>query len=177
MLFSIVALPIHVWALILIFRDLSWVAERTNMWDAIGVGAYGLVLALLESFLVFFVASLAGFLVSTKWDETRRIALIGTLVTIVSIWAILGQLYFLLEYSLPVNLIQALASTARPLRILYGIVFMIVTPTVLLPTYAQLRSIRLNQLSLAIFDRLSLLVVLYLIMDLISIAVIFIRNL
>lgn len=177
LLFSAVAFIIHVWALILIFRDLSWVAERTNMWDAIGVGTYGLVIALLESILVFLVAFLLGFLVSTKWDKIRRISLVGTLVFIVSIWAILGQLYFLLGYSFPTSWIQTLASTTRPLRILYALSFLVVTSTVLIPTYWQLKSTKLNQVTCEFFDRISLLVILYFAMDIISIVIVIIRNL
>lgn len=45
------AFSLHLWALILIFRDVSWVAERINMWDAIGVASYGLVLAFIESLI------------------------------------------------------------------------------------------------------------------------------
>ena len=101
LLFSAAAFPVHVWAILLIFQDLAWLAERTNMWDAVGVGAYGLTLALVESVFLFLIAFLLGFLVSTRWDPVKRISLMGTLVIIVSIWAILGQLYFMLGWSLP----------------------------------------------------------------------------
>ena len=95
------AFPLHVWTIILSLRDFSWVAERTNSWDAIGVVSYGLVFALVESLLVFLVALLLGFLISKKWDEDRRIALMGLLVFITSLWAIGSYLYFMLNMPVP----------------------------------------------------------------------------
>jgi len=177
LLFSAAAFLIHVWALILIFQDLSWVAERNNMWDAIGVGAYGLLIALIESLLVFLVIALCGFLVSTKWNEAQRVSLMGSLVFIVLLWTILGQLYFLLEYTFPAAWIQTLASTAHPVRVLYTIALLVVTPTVFLPVYGQLNSVKLNQFTYEFFDRISLLVMLYLVIDILSVIIVFIRNL
>lgn len=176
LLFSAAAFPSHVWALILIFRDLSWVAERTNMSDAIGVGAYGLVIALLDSIFAFLLTILLGFLVSTKWKQSRRISLIGTLVFIVSIWAILSQLYFLTGYSFPPTWIQVLANTTRPLRILYALSFCVATFSVFLPVYGQLKFDKLNAATCEFFERISLLVMLYLGLDIISIIIIIIRN-
>src|SRR5512141_1446140 len=63
-LFLMCAFPLHVWALILAFRDVSWVTERTNSWDAVGVVAYGLLFTLVESVLVFGIMTLLGFLIS-----------------------------------------------------------------------------------------------------------------
>ena len=117
LLFSGVAFPIHVWALILIFRDFSWVAERTNSWDAIGVGSYGLMIAAIESVVVFLILLLLGLLVSKKWDEKQRISLLGFIILMVSVWMILGQLFYLTEYSLPEN-IQILLAQLPPLQFL-----------------------------------------------------------
>jgi len=53
MLFLISAFPLHVWTLLLAFRDFSWLTERTNLWDAIGVLSYGLIYALFGCFPYF----------------------------------------------------------------------------------------------------------------------------
>ena len=81
-LFLICAFPLHIWTFILAFRDFSWVSERTNSWDAVGVVSYGLVFAFIESLMIFLIATLMGFLISQKWEEKQRITLLGTLVTI-----------------------------------------------------------------------------------------------
>jgi hypothetical protein len=176
LLFSAAAFLVHVWAILLIFQDLAWLAERTNMWDAIGVGAYGLTVALVESIFLFLIAFLLGFLVSTRWDPVKRISLMGTLVIIVSIWAILGQLSFMYGWSLPAPWIQTLANTAHPLRILYLVALIIVGFSVILPVYSQLKSDKLSQMTYEFFDRLAMLVVLYLVLDFASIVIILIRN-
>lgn len=60
-LFLISAFPIHVWTYILFFWDFSWIEERSGTWNAIGVGAYALVIALIESVFVLLVALVLGF--------------------------------------------------------------------------------------------------------------------
>ena len=118
-LFLICAFPLHVWTIILAFRDFSWVTERTNSWDAIGVVSYGLMFAFVESVLVFLVALLLGFLVSRKWAEDRRLALIGILVFIASLWAIVSYLFFMLNVSIPRESLIFVAGLEHPLRFLY----------------------------------------------------------
>src|SRR5512144_3130677 len=92
-LFLMCVFPLHAWALILAFRDVSWVTERTNSWDAVGVVSYGLLFTLVETALVFAVIVLLGYLVSLHWDVDHRVALLGFLVLIASIWAMLEQLF------------------------------------------------------------------------------------
>ena len=108
-LFLICAFPLHIWTIILTLRDFSWVSERTNSWDAIGVVSYGLLFAFIESVIVFLVFTLLGFLVSKKWTEDQRIALLGSLVTIASLWAIAGYLFFMLKVNIPGTTILFLA--------------------------------------------------------------------
>ena len=100
-LFLVCAFPLHLWTIILAFRDFSWVTERTNSWDAVGVLSYGLIFAFIESVAVFLVTVLLGFLVSKKWNEDRRNALLGNLVLIASLWAMVSYLFFMLQVSIP----------------------------------------------------------------------------
>jgi hypothetical protein len=60
-LFLMCALPLHIWTLILAFRDLPWLTDRTNAWDAWRV-SYGLIFAW-SSVLLFLVFLLLGMLV------------------------------------------------------------------------------------------------------------------
>jgi hypothetical protein len=175
-LFLISAFPLHVWTIILAFRDFSWVTERTNSWDAIGVVSYGLIFAFIESVMVFLVAILLGFLISKKWSEDRRITLMGVLVFVASLWAMVSYLYFLLGVSIPGETILFLASLAHPLRFLYAVSFVLVVPTVALPTYFVLRSEKFLKSVQGLFERLSLLTLFYLFFDFIGLIVIVIRN-
>ena len=176
LLFTSVAFPIHVWAIILIFRDFSWVTERTNSWDALGVGAYGLSIALVESIFVYLGVQLLGFFISQKWDEKKRISILSLLLWIASIWAIMGQLIFLLELSLPPRWIQGLAQAAHPLRNLYVLGFILVASTILLPFWGALKSQKFTLIIYEFIDRIALLVTLYLVLDIGSLVIILIRN-
>jgi hypothetical protein len=176
-LFLVCALPIHLWTLILAVKDFSWVAERTNTWDAIGVLSYGMVFAFLESLAVALAAVLLGFLVSRRgWDQDRRVALLSTLVLVAALWAILGQLYFLWEVSLPSPLLSFLAASGHPVRILYAVALLLVAPTVLLPTYLVLKSERAYRSVQDFTGRLATLSVLYLLLDAVCLVILLLRN-
>jgi hypothetical protein len=175
-LFLICAFPLHVWTIILAFRDFSWVTERTNSWDAIGVVSYGLIFAFVESLLVFLVATLLGFFISKKWDENRRIVLMGMLVVLTSLWAIIGYLYFMLHVSLPGGTILFMAGLAHPLRFLYAVSMALVGLTIALPAYFILRSEKFFKGMQALFERLSLLTQFYLFFDVVGLVIVIIRN-
>ena len=175
-LFLICAFPLHVWTIILAFRDFSWVTDRTNSWDAVGVVSYGLIFAFIESVVVLLVATLLGFLVSKKWSEERRITLVGILAFITSLWAMASYLYFMLQVTVPGNTILSLAKMAHPLRFLYAISLVIVGPTVVLPAYFILRSEKFVQGVRAFFERISTLTLFYLFFDFIGLVIVIIRN-
>ncbi len=176
-LFVITALPLHIWAIVLILMDISWIAERTNFWDAIGVAAYGLMFALVESLIFFGLLVLVGFVLPKQWKEPQRVSLLGALILVTASWAILGQLYFLLDLSFPAGIIHFLAGQAHPLWFLYGGFFLVVTPTVLLAAYFGAYSEKFQNTFLSIIDRLSPLMGVYLFLDLIGIIIVIIRNL
>ena len=175
-LFLICAFPLHVWTIILAFRDFSWVSERTNSWDAVGVASYGLIFAFVESLLVFLVAILLGFLISKKGSEHRRIALVGILVFVTSLWAMVSYLYFMLGWSLPGGAILFMAGLAHPLRFLYAAILFLVGITISIPAYFTLRSDKFLQGVHGLFERLSLLALFYLFFDFIGLVVVVVRN-
>jgi hypothetical protein len=175
-LFLICAFPLHIWTIILAFRDFSWVTERTNSWDAMGVVSYGLVFAFIESVLVFLVAMLLGFFVSKKWSEDRRIALVGILVFIASLWAMVSYLYFMLSWSLPGESLLFMAGLAHPLRFIYAVGLALVGPTVAIPAYFVLQSEKFMKGVKGGFERLSLLTQFYLFFDFIGLVIVIIRN-
>lgn len=175
-LFLICAFPLHVWTIVLAFRDFSWVAERTNSWDAIGVIAYGLIFAFIESVFVFLAAIVLSFLVSRKWAEDRRLALVGILVMVTSLWAIAGYLFFMMSVSIPGETIAFFANLAHPLRVLYLVSFILVVITVVIPTYFVLRSEKFVRAVRGFFERISTLTLFYLFFDFIGLIIVIVRN-
>ena len=175
-LFLTTALPLHLWTLFLGLRDFDWVTARTNSWDAVGVVSYGLLFALFESVMIFFAVALVGLFVSAKWEEKRRIALLSLLVIIWSIWSMFNQAYFLNEWGTPDWLTNLVIATGRPLVALYALAFGLSLVTVSLPVFMTLRSEKfLNGIQEGI-ERLSLLMLLYLVFDAAAIVNIIIRN-
>lgn len=170
------AFPVHLWALILNLRDIPWMSERTNLWDAIGAASYGLLLAFSESVLIFLAVVLLGLVIPRSWDPERRTALLGMLVLLVSLWAMVSQLLFLWDVSLPAQALAFLRGSRHPLRILYAASLVIVTPTILLPVYLLVRTERMVALMQDLMERLSLLSLLYLFFDLLGLVVVLIRN-
>ena len=176
-LFSVCATPIHIWTFILFFNDFAWVAERTNAWDAVGVGSYGLVIALVESVFVLLCALVLSLLLPKNLAETKKIATLGTLATMASLWSIVGQLYFLLEITLPGNLIVTISRYPHPLWILYGGLGLIVAITILVPIALILRTEVTATALLNFFERITTLTALYIFLDICGLVIVIIRNL
>lgn len=176
-LFSTCALPIHIWTFISYFRDFSWISERTNPWDAIGVGAYGLIIALFESILVFCVGLLISLVLPKRWKEKIRVTLIGVTISVISGWAIVGQLYYFYDYHFPVTWLQWIARMPHPLWVVYGSSAMAIGLTLLLPIYGIYKSPRLSTRIFKIFESWIPLTTLYLFFDLTGLIIVVIRNL
>lgn len=176
-LFLICALPLHIWTFILAFRDFSWVTERTNSWDALGVVSYGLIFTFFESIAVFITSVFLGLFISRKWDEKKRLAVSVVLITIISIWAMVNHLYFLNGAPALQNVITFFTKFDHPLRALYVGSFLLVTPTFLFPVYFVFRSEVFFRIVQYLVERLSVLMSLYLVVDLAALAIILIRNL
>ena len=175
-LFLMCALPLHAWTLVLAFRDLSWLTDRTNSWDAIGVLCYGLLFAFVESVLVFLISALLGLITPRRWDSRRRVGFMSALVLVLSVWAMLEQLYFLADVRLPDAFLAFLVNSAHPLRVLYTVIPAIVIITFAIPVYLILRSERGVQVMTSIIDRLGLLASFYLVFDVAAVVVVVIRN-
>ena len=175
-LFLMCAFPLHLWTILLAFRDFSWLIDRSNLWDAISVLSYGLVFAFAESVIVFLIAALLGLLVPKYWMQDRRVALLSILVTCLALWAIFSQLYWLLGIATPGFLTRSLMGVPHPVRFLYAGAFVIVLATVLLPTYYILRSDDFFRFIEGLIDRFSLLMTLYLVFDFLGLILVIFRN-
>ncbi|HAV75722.1 MAG TPA: hypothetical protein DCX53_00045 [Anaerolineae bacterium] len=175
-LFLMCAFPLHLWTIILVFQDVSWVAERTNAWDAVGVASYAMVFALVESLLVFLIMTLIGFVTPRRWDVNKRVAFLTLLILILAIWGIASQLLFLWNINLSEQVIQFLARSGHPLWYLYGVSLAVVIPTVFVPVYIFLRSDKMSIFIYDLADRLLVLSMFYLLFDLAGIIVLIVRN-
>jgi hypothetical protein len=175
-LFLICAFPLHMWTLIMAFRDISWLTERTNLWDAIGVASYGMVIALVESVMVFLLVAVIGFFTPSRWSSDQRTAFLSLLFLITALWAIVIQLLSLWNVFLPAAVVQFLRESAHPLRILYAASLAVVAATIFLPVYSFMRSKQAVPFMQGLMERFSTLAVFYLVFDLIGLIIIVLRN-
>jgi len=174
-LFLIAAFPLHVLALLLFFWDYSWIKERSGTWNAIGVGAYALVIALVESVFVLLVSLLLGFLIPKVWSPKERASAMALIVILVSVWAILGQLYFISAPNLTL-LILPLATFSRTLFMLYLVLGGIIVISFVIPIWFTLNSEKFRKGLDAVVERVSFLTIFYLVFDVIAIIIVAWRN-
>ena len=151
-------------------------AARTNFWDAIGVASYGLVFTFIESVIFFVTIALLGLVISTKWNEDRRVALLSILVLVMALWAMDGQAYFVWGSYVPEQALWYIATLKHPFRFLYGTVLAVVFITIAIPVWLLLRSDHFFHVVQGLIERLSLLTMFYLFFDLVGLIIIIIRN-
>jgi len=175
-LFLVCAFPIHAWAIFMVLRDVSWVAERTNSWDAVGLTGYTLLIALVESIITVVAVLLLSFLVPKSWSAEKRIAIMSILVLTTSVWAMIAQALFLVDDIVPKSLLRFLAQTPRAFWIIYGSIGTFVIASNALPVYLLIRYEKFVNVINSIIDRLILLSTLYIFLDFVGIVIVIIRN-
>jgi hypothetical protein len=176
-LFLVYAFPFHFWYFIMAFRDFNWVAERTEIWDAIGMISYALAFALLETLGFFLLMLLLGLLVPRNWPKDKRVVLLGVSGLVVAIWAVLYQTYYLAGAPIPGILADYLLNASHPLRILWLGSAFIVFVSISTPVLMIIKSDRFNRILIDVFDRVTLISAVYLLFDFAGLAVILFRNL
>jgi len=176
-LFLMCAFPLHLWALLLAFQDVGWVTERTNAWDAVGVIAYALLFALVETVLMSMVFTAIGLLVPRYWSPNKRIGFLILLVLLLSLWGMISQLLFLWHINLPESVIHFLVQSGHPVRYSYAGALVIITPTIALPVYFFMKSDGMLTRIENLANQLSILTSFYLVLDVVGILIIIIRNL
>lgn len=175
-LFLLSAFPLHVWAMIYAFRDISWIIARTILWDAIGVLSYGMIFALLESVLFTIIVIILGFLINIRWSPELRVATMGALVFLASIIAMLSRLYIILEWSVPDWVISFFVLFAHPGRTVY-LVLLVILPLIFAGTiYLVLGTGKGAMVLKDAIEKISLLMTVYLVLDLVALVLVIIRN-
>jgi len=164
-LFVAAAIPLHVWTILQALGDIQWITERTNLEDALAVGAYGLLGILLESLAVFLAVWGLGHLIGRKWPAETRIALLCWLCLLVSLWAIAGQLVLHYKVDEPGFVIRFAILSGRPLITLYLMGGLLVSATVLPPAALILFRRSARNTMLGLIDRIGTLMAIYLALD------------
>lgn len=174
--FLLVAFPIHLWALILWFLDFETVAQRTNIWDAVGEGSYFLIFAFFESVVIFSMLSLLLLLLPKRTEENKVFLMVTTLYLVIAGWFILEQARFL--PFLPVDnwLIKRL-QLADSLRSNTGKALLIgFLSSAFLSSYLVNRYAKLSKAIASLSERVGTLSILYLLLDFFGFVIVILRN-
>lgn len=174
--FLVIAFPIHLWAIILWFLDFETVAQRTNIWDAVGEGAYFLIFAFFESVVIFGLLFVLLLLLPKRLDENKTYLVVATLYLVIAGWFLLEQarfLPFLPEDNwliLRLQLVDSLRSNTGKVLAVVFLGSIVLTPSLVL------RYEKIGTVISSLFERIGTLSILYLILDIFSLVVVIVRN-
>jgi hypothetical protein len=176
-LFLVCAFLPHAWTLILAFKDFSLLMGRIGgVWGAVGEMSYGLVFSFLDSLLIFLVTALLGFLVSARWQQPRRISLLGLLAGLAILWEIAAQAYVVWNMRMPGRLVQFLVQFHLPFGFYYTLTLLVVVATILVPALLILRNEKFYKVLQAFMERITLLSGFYLFLDAVALVIVIVRN-
>jgi hypothetical protein len=175
-LFLIVIFPQHTWTLYMAFRDVGWVAARSDYSDALGLLSYALLFALAEGIILFLAILVIKVALPKKWESEKQLAMMGSMVFILSLWAIVPQVYALSGYQIPKFFAQLMIISGHPLWVLYGSALGASLVSIVIPAVLILRKPGAAGKIFAILDRLTALSVFYLVLDTFALFNVILRN-
>ena len=173
-LFLIVTFPLHIWALLMIFRDFESVSERTILWDGFGYVGYSLIFTFVESLVIALVVWLLSLLLPRKWKDQRAINITGSLYMILAGASMADMAFHTFnEARISRQYLHGLESYPN---LTYGLIAgaMLLFSVVLV--MLVLRSTKVEKVLTEFYDRMMLLSTLYLGLDVVGILVVIIRN-
>jgi hypothetical protein len=175
-LFLVCAFPLHLWTILMMLRDVNWVAERSTTWDAVGFSGYALLYTLAESIFLFGFVMLLSLLVPRRWNKTLRFTVLSLAAFALAGWSIMEQLILIVFWT-PLRRLAArapflVAADWVPIAIFAFLVAVsVAAPLALLRKNENVQNSLYN-----ILDRLTMLSGLYLFLDAIAFALVIFRN-
>jgi hypothetical protein len=151
------AFLIHVWAIINMFHDIPAMLLYMNSNEIIGSLSYNMLFALFETIIIFLVLVTLGLLLPSRWTRSNFFAV---------------ACFILIELTIMITTFEILGYRPYPRVLLSGIFILILILTVLVvPRYPKMRV-----LARSISMRLSPLIAVYILIDLIGAVVVIARN-
>jgi len=175
-LFLVCAFPLHLWTILMVFRDVSWVAERTTASDAVGFSGYALFYTLIESILLFGFIALLSLLVPKEWNKTLRFAVLSLLAFALAGWSIMEQLILIVLWGRLRRLAASITLLTTSPIVAQAIFAVLIIISVAVPLLFLRNSKKFQQGVYSLLERLTLLSGLYLFLDAIGIGIIIYRN-
>lgn len=173
-IFLICAFPIHVWSMLMVFKDMEFINARTEFWDGIGYAGYSLLFALLESLLIASLVWGISLLLPKKWESNRTISVVGSMYTILALASILEQAAHAFDqYRISKMLLHGLEKyTSLTIGLIIGAILIAMIVALVL----VLKFDKVAKGLTEFFDRIGMVSYFYLVLDLAGIVIIVLRN-
>lgn len=169
-----ITFPIQLWYIILIIKDLQFVAERTLPWDAVGYASYSLLFALAESILITLIFWGISLLMPKTWDHERTISLLGSVFIVLALASMVDMTANIFnELRISRQYLYGLENfTAQT----YGLIALAIILASAAAVFIILRSKKAAGWIAGFFERVSTLSYFYLFLDVVGIIIIILRN-
>lgn len=160
--FAVCVVPVHIWLVINFLGQARGIVMRLSVWDFIGVVAYMLSFALLESLLLFLAIVILAFILPGRLYRHKFAVLSSVLVLLASAWFI----FLHVDNEIIENKQwMLLALWAFSLALAVGGLFFVIH-----------RSRKVEGSIYALAGRLAILALIYVFVDLMGVIIIIIRN-
>ncbi len=168
-LLLVCAFPVHLWAIIILIYDLSWYLQKRSLGFFLGVSGYGLGFAILESLVFFGFIYLLTFLFPRSWQGSTPIAIASTAALVIAFWAIINKVFLWTSEISPAwfEWIMLRAYYRQPQ--LYPIFWIVLLSSAVFPFFVLPRWGKGQKGMIALTEKLTILVPIYLLFDLIGI--------
>lgn len=176
LLFVITAFPIHLWAYIQLFQDISWMKDRVNELGLIAAISYALSFALIESIFLFLIIVPISFLTPKSWTIKKRVVFCGILITFASLWAMAAQFYLHPTALWETPIFGLILNLLRRTYLRYVFVLIITVISFGIPAYIIYKMDKAVNLIWDFFDRISILMSIYVFVDVVAIIFVTWRN-
>lgn len=180
-LFLMCAFPVHLWSIFMVLQDVGWIAERSHFVDAMSYTAYSLLFALAESMVIFIIVLLLSLLGARHWQGKRLVSAMTLIYFVTSLWAMAMQGYYYLGESISyldqviVNKVGFGGAVISQWVVLVELLALILV-SLGLPLYLLGKYDWFERGVDVVIDRLATLTIFYLVIDVLGLALIFIRN-
>ena len=169
-LFIVGAFPIHIWSII---SQLYQIGDGKEFLER---ASYSLTFALFESVGITLLLILVFRILTQWWKESRVIATVGILYFYTSLWGMIGQIYFMLNQSKGSFWIRVFNIIGRNGEVFLPLLVVILILSTFIIIIVVDRSEKIQKLFISCIDRLSILVILYALLDIIGLVVVIVRN-
>lgn len=177
-LFFVCVFPIHLWAFIIIFRDLEFIVKERDLWYAAGYSGYILVFALVESCLYFIFMFMVSYLFPKALKQNGKAFTITCILALIfSLWAIGNQSFYMLLDSPPAFFSWIMLRIPYRQTLALSILILLILASFVVPIGVILKSDKWQSRTNTLMERISLLSIFYLVIDVFGITAAVLRNL